>query len=192
MSLDLTLLQDANRFAVRHDGIEDGMKLYAAASQVLFAGILVVLAASSRLRVGSSALRAALAAGASAALALLIGRLAAIAVPRDRPFVSHHGIHDFLHHAADQSFPSDHATASFAIAGALLWRYPRAGWIAIAAAAVLSATRVLLGVHYPSDVLAGAALGLAASVVFSPRVIARIRLPEGSRAARLLGTAPPH
>ena len=53
------------------------------------------------------------------------------------------------------SLPSGHATTSFALAGVLNRRWM---W-AIAALSALS--RVAIGVHYPTDVLAGAALGTA-------------------------------
>ena len=59
------------------------------------------------------------------------------------------------------SFPSGHATAAFAAAFVLARRFPRFRILAYFGAAVISATRVLLHKHYLSDVLAGAALGLA-------------------------------
>ena len=55
------------------------------------------------------------------------------------------------------SYPSAHAATSFAAAGALsLPRLPL-----YAAAGAMALTRPYLGVHYPSDVVAGAALGVA-------------------------------
>jgi len=60
-----------------------------------------------------------------------------------------------------QSFPSGHATAAFACATALAWRYPRARIYFYSLAAGVALQRVVSGAHYTSDVLAGAALGLA-------------------------------
>jgi membrane-associated phospholipid phosphatase len=57
------------------------------------------------------------------------------------------------------SFPSAHATASFAAATAMSRIEPRAKPALFAAAALMAVTRPYLGMHYPSDVLAGAALG---------------------------------
>ncbi len=64
-------------------------------------------------------------------------------------------------HGSSGSFPSGHATAAFAVAFVLARRFPRFRILAYFGAAVISATRVLLNKHYVSDVLAGAALGLA-------------------------------
>lgn len=73
-------------------------------------------------------------------------------------------------HAGGYSFPSGHAAGSAAVYGALVVlvlprvaRWARAMLLAAGALLIgaVAASRVLLGVHYPSDVVAGAALGLA-------------------------------
>ncbi|MFG1478202.1 phosphatase PAP2 family protein [Xanthobacter sp. V4C-4] len=58
--------------------------------------------------------------------------------------------------ASYASFPSGHATTVFATTVALAALFPRARGPLLALAAVVAATRVLLGAHYPSDVIAGA------------------------------------
>ncbi len=163
--MDHGLLHALNGFFAHHDGVEDPLLAYSNASQLLFAGALVVLFLLLPGAARRPAQRIAVAAGASAAVALAIGMALSHLVDRARPFVTDPGgVHMFGHHVADASFPSDHATASFAIAVAILLRNRRWGWVAVALAAVLSVTRVAIGVHYPTDVLAGAALGSATAL----------------------------
>jgi undecaprenyl-diphosphatase len=59
------------------------------------------------------------------------------------------------------SFPSGHATSSFACALTLAWIVPELAVPSFVLAALIAASRVYLGVHYPLDVIGGAALGLA-------------------------------
>jgi membrane-associated phospholipid phosphatase len=59
------------------------------------------------------------------------------------------------------SLPSAHATASFAAATAMSRISPRGAPILYAGATVMGLTRPYLGMHYPSDVVVGAALGIA-------------------------------
>lgn len=57
------------------------------------------------------------------------------------------------------SFPSGHATTVFATAAAFSALFPKARRALVAVALIVAATRVLLGSHFPSDVIAGAAVG---------------------------------
>jgi len=59
----------------------------------------------------------------------------------------------------DCSFPSGHAAGSFAFAAFVLTLNRRAGAIVLLVAVLIGLSRIALGVHYPSDVLAGALLG---------------------------------
>ncbi len=98
-------------------------------------------------------------------------------VKRKRPYVTLTGVHVMHRETADQySMPSGHTTAAFAIATALTFRYPKP-YVYIPAyawAAFVGYGRIYLGLHYPSDVLAGAVLGTASAFaihLLSPEII---------------------
>jgi undecaprenyl-diphosphatase len=94
-------------------------------------------------------------------LAVLLKRI----VDRDRPYVVLPEAEPLLRWDASASFPSGHAATS--AAGAVILAYligARAWSLAILAAAV-AFSRVYIGVHYPLDVLVGAALGVAVALV---------------------------
>jgi undecaprenyl-diphosphatase len=163
--VDWSILHALNDFLFRHDAVEDPLLFYVNVSEALFIATLALVCLAAHGERYASWRRAAVAAGLSAGLALAIGKVISDFVDRARPFVADpSGVHLFSGHVADASFPSDHATAAFAIAVAILLRKRGWGIFALVAAAVLSVGRVALGVHYPSDVLAGAALGTAAAL----------------------------
>jgi membrane-associated phospholipid phosphatase len=85
--------------------------------------------------------------------------LVKVAVRRDRPRLRR--LPALASAPSALSFPSAHATSSLAAATAMGRVEPRARLPLFALAAALCATRPYLGMHYPSDVLAGAALGVA-------------------------------
>jgi undecaprenyl-diphosphatase len=85
---------------------------------------------------------------------------------RPRPFTDHPALtHVLSARTADPSFPSDHASAAFAIAFAVLAFSRRAGVLFLAVATLIGLSRIALGMHYPSDVLAGALVGFGAAVL---------------------------
>jgi membrane-associated phospholipid phosphatase len=85
-----------------------------------------------------------------------------LAVKRPRPVLE--GLPPLGGAPSSLSFPSAHATSSFAVATAMV-RVDPAMAGAFAVAVLLSLGRPYLGMHYPSDVLAGAVLGVLLGLI---------------------------
>ncbi len=81
-------------------------------------------------------------------------------VHRPRPFIADSSIIPLISESS-YSFPSGHAAFFFALAAVVYLHNRRAGIWFFAAAAAIGLARVLAGVHYISDILGGALLGLA-------------------------------
>jgi undecaprenyl-diphosphatase len=82
---------------------------------------------------------------------------------RPRPFETIPSV-DTLVGSVGQSMPSGHAATSFAGAVIVTYLLPRAAPFAFLLATAIAFSRIYVGVHYPSDVLAGAALGALVSL----------------------------
>jgi membrane-associated phospholipid phosphatase len=99
----------------------------------------------------------------SVALSVFVGEIIKGVVGRGRPFVS--GAADPFHYshfawtAAYASFPSGHATASFALAFAVIALWPRLRTVMIVYAVAICASRLVLLAHHASDVVAGGLVG---------------------------------
>jgi undecaprenyl-diphosphatase len=91
-------------------------------------------------------------------VAIGVNYLVKLAVRRPRPVLD--GLPPLGGAPSSLSFPSAHATSSFAVATAMTRVEPIAA-LAFILAAALALGRPYLGMHYPSDVLAGALLGVA-------------------------------
>jgi len=116
---------------------------------------------------------------ASSGLALLLNQLIARLWERARPFAHHPSIQVWGPRSHDPSFPSDHASAAFGIAFAVFFFDRLVGSIFLSAACVIGVGRVIVGAHYPSDVLAGCLVGLGCALL-----VARFGQPVVERVVR--------
>lgn len=133
----------------------------------------------------------------AAGVALLINIPIREFVGRDRPFVDHTGLDVLVAGKTDFSFVSDHSTMAMALGAGIFVAHRRFGLAAIGLALVAGFSRVYLGVHYPTDVIGGFALGTAVVLLLAPLAMAlltplvsaicrspRVGLLVRSRAAR--------
>jgi undecaprenyl-diphosphatase len=96
-------------------------------------------------------------------LAIIASLLLDRVFERTRPFVASANIHLLVPTPLSQfSFPSTHTAAAFAMAIGLLSGNTRIGLWAVVLALLVGLGRVLVGVHYPTDILAGAVVGALA------------------------------
>ena len=97
------------------------------------------------------------------------------AIGRERPPLRFPDPHPLVHVPGNPSFPSGHAATSFACAATLAWLTPLSPVALYALAALIAFSRVYVGVHYPLDVIGGAALGLGVATALRLLVEARRR-----------------
>jgi undecaprenyl-diphosphatase len=119
---------------------------------------------------------------ASVAAADLVALALKTAIGRPRPYVRFPDQEPLLRTAFDYSLPSGHAATSFAAATVLVRFAPRLAPALFPLAAAIAWSRVYVGVHYPSDILLGALLGVAVGLAVAaaaPR--ARRRLEAARR-----------
>jgi undecaprenyl-diphosphatase len=102
-------------------------------------------------------------------------------VDRPRPFVRDPEPKVLVPRPHDASFPSGHAATSFAAATILSFAFPKAAPAFFILAAAVAYSRVYVGVHYPLDVIAGAALGAAVAIALRQLVKVRQRSQRATR-----------
>ena len=101
---------------------------------------------------------------AAAVAADLVSRALKASVGRPRPHLPPGDPRPLVSMPTDQSFPSTHAMIAFACATMLALLVPRLAVPVLVLAAAIAYSRVYLGVHYPLDVIAGAALGAVIAI----------------------------
>jgi undecaprenyl-diphosphatase len=108
---------------------------------------------------GGAALRVVLIMAATGLSGHLIYRRLKSSLVRERPFIRHPGINLAMPPLDRYSFPSGHTMHAVAFAWQAVAHFPVLSWTLVPAAALIALSRVVLGLHYPTDVLAGAAIG---------------------------------
>ncbi len=110
----------------------------------------------------------------AAVFALGVNVLLNVAFPRPRPFLVLPA-HVLGARPHDPSFPSDHAAFASAIAIVLLmWGDRTWGTASAIGALIIGVSRIIIGVHYPTDILGGFLVGMVcAAVTFSAAALLR-------------------
>lgn len=93
-----------------------------------------------------------------------------------RPYVTNQILPLISYKAADASFPSRHASSSFAMAFAFLYYKSKWASLFLLLALWIGFARIYVGVHYPLDILGGFAVGVI-SVIFAKQII-KILIPK--------------
>ena len=100
-------------------------------------------------------------------------------VARIRPYELIQGLECIVKKADDYSFPSGHTTNSLACAWVIFRRAPKKwGVPALILAILISLSRLYVGIHYPTDVLGGAVIGIGSaclSLALVPKLEKRFR-----------------
>lgn len=99
-------------------------------------------------------------------LALLLYRYLKERLVRERPFISHEAVVCITQPLDRYSFPSGHTLHAVLFTVLIAAHFPLLGWLLVPLTLVIALSRVVLGLHYPTDVAAGAIIG-AVLAIFS-------------------------
>ncbi len=139
------------------------------AQHMIFLLVIPVIFTGWNLKRQNRALReSALRSAAAALLALIIAYIMGELIGRVRPFRADPEIALWIQAPLSQyAFPSIHTAVSFAVAFALVYGHASIGLLALLMASLVGFGRMATGVHYPSDVIAGVAIGFLAYYIVS-------------------------
>jgi undecaprenyl-diphosphatase len=176
--MDQTITEWINSLAGKSPWLDQGMIAIGEGGVALLVGLVIAQwwSKGERMHVRHTCI----AAGLSFLLGLGLNQIILVFVQRARPYDA--GVSQLIvQKSADWSFPSDHATASIAIAAAFAFhQLPRRALFLGALALLICWSRIFVGTHYLSDVLGGGLTGAAAAL--SVRAFYR----EGTRLDRFV------
>ncbi|WP_320780785.1 phosphatase PAP2 family protein [Streptomyces sp. CRN 30] len=172
---DVELLYDINGLAKDAPGWFDHIMTFVGEYGLLLATVLMVVWCwwGARRRPDAAASVAALVwVPLAAGVAVLINVPIRNFVERPRPFLDHDGLEVLIDGKTDYSFVSDHATLTMAMGVALFLANRKWGFVGLVFGVLGGFLRIYMGVHYPTDVIGGFALGTAVALLLSPVAMA--------------------
>jgi len=108
---------------------------------------------------GASAIKPALVMALTGTVGVVLYKLLKRVFVRERPFITHSSIALAGAPLDRYSFPSGHTLHAVSFAWQACAHFPELAWVLVPLAAMIAASRVVLGLHYPTDVLVGALIG---------------------------------
>lgn len=147
--------------------VRDYNKFISRSEPYIAIGVPVTMAVAGLIKKDKDLLKDAIYVGTSVAGAFVVTYGMKYLIDRERPYDRFPDrVHPYSYESSP-SFPSSHTSTAFALATSLCIKYPK--WYVIAPSALwacsVGVSRMNEGVHYPSDVLAGAAIGAGCAVV---------------------------
>lgn len=162
---DINTLHKINSMDSRF--VRNYSKVFSRSAPYISIGVPVAMAAYAGFSKDQKLLKDAIYIGTSVAEAVVVTYGLKHAVGRERPYDHYPDRVHAYSFESSPSFPSSHTAAAFSLATSLSIKYPK--WYVIAPSAVWACSvgfsRMNEGVHYPSDVVAGAAIGAGCAVV---------------------------
>ncbi|MDD5944821.1 MAG: phosphatase PAP2 family protein [Clostridia bacterium] len=153
--MDTVIYMSVYRFVQRHPALHRPIKFINAVSpqimMVLFYGLMPILVLMRDIRV--------IAFAACPLIELVLVTKFRDKIDRPRPF-DVLDVTPLEKHSSGHSFPSLHCSSSFVITASLFYIHPILGVIGLIVSIFVAVSRLLSGVHYPSDILAGIIIGL--------------------------------
>ena len=101
-------------------------------------------------------------------LALAIYKVIKSTTVRPRPYTIHQAINIGTAPLDHYSFPSGHTMHAVGFTIIATYYYPELGWILIPFAVLIALSRIILGLHYPTDVVIGAVIGFTLATASLP------------------------
>ena len=129
------------------------------ASRIGDGALWYALLAALPLRYGAVAIRPVLIMTATGLGGLLIYRSLKSRLVRERPFIRHPAISLAMPPLDRYSFPSGHTLHAVCFTIQAVAHFPALAWVRVPLASLIALSRVVRGLHYPTDVIAGAVIG---------------------------------